>query len=68
MSIISPDYLWIGAYIIFSKETLHKIQNENLPMHRSREIKHQFDLRNKQFAGFNERFHIRYHIFRKYGD
>ena len=50
------------------KKTLAKIQDENLAMHRSREIKHQFDLRKKQFAGFNDQFNIRYHIFRKYGD
>ena len=36
--------------------------------HRSREIKHQFHLRNKQFDGFNEQFNIRYDSFRKYGD
>ena len=36
--------------------------------HRSREIKHQFHLWNKQFDGFNEQFNIRYDSFRKYGD
>ena len=71
MSIISPTtcgFAKIGAYIIFSKETLPKIQYENLVTHRSREIKHQFHLWNKQFDGFNEQFNIRYDSFRKYGD
>ena len=61
MSIISPTtcgFAKIGAYIIFIKETLPKIQDENLALHRSREIKHKFDLWNKQFAGFNEQFSI----------
>ena len=71
MSIISPTTCGcakIGAYIIFSKETLPKIQNENLVMHRSRELKHQFHIWNKQFAGFNEQFDIRCDSFRIYGD
>ena len=71
MSIISPTtcgFAKIGAYIIFSKETLPKIQYENLVTHRSREIKHQFHLWNKQFDGFNEQFNIRYDSFRKYGN
>ena len=71
MSIISPTtcgFAKIGAYIIFSKETLPKIRYENLVTHRSREIKHQFHLWNKQFDGFNEQFNIRYDSFRKYGD
>ena len=39
MSIISPTtcgFAKIGAYIIFSKETLPKIQYEKLVTHRSR--------------------------------
>ena len=71
MSIISPatcGFAKIGAYIIFSKETLPKIQYENLVTYRSREIKHQFHIWNKQFAGFNEQFNIRYDSFKLSGN
>ena len=35
-------------------------------MYRSREIKHQFDLWQEQFVGYNEQFNVKYEIFKKY--
>ena len=69
MSVISPTtcgFAKIAAFNIFTGDKLVLYSDEDLAMYRSREIKHQFDLWQEQFVGYNEQFNVKYEIFKKY--